>query len=334
MISPISDLTLLPEVAGRAGRGLFESMGQTDIGWIGCLGAKLLTSFGRRRAFRDQPAPPRKIAFDARIFLIGDWGSGVSRARKVAERMRTMLRDEAQREQHVIHLGDVYYSGCPEEYEEHFLKSWPVAPGEEHRYGSWSLNANHDMFSRGSGYFDYLLKDSRFAGHQGSSYFSLETDDWQILGLDSAFDDGTLAGAQFDWVTQRQKDHPDKKLMLLTHHQPFSAFEKDYISLQKLLDCNTVTAWFWGHEHRFAVYEPRPKLPFGRLIGHGGVPVWAQAANAPLPNGVTHVGKGAFRSEFQRFALFGFAVLDFAGPQIKVTYIDEQGNDEYTETLS
>ena len=111
--------------------------------------------------------------------------------------------EQTDREQHVIHLGDVYYSGWPEEYEDHFLPNWPVAPGQEDRYGSRCLNANHDMFS--GGHFDHLLKDERFrrqrSARQPTSYFSLENDHWQILGLDSAWQDGDLAGSQLECPT-------------------------------------------------------------------------------------------------------------------------------------
>ncbi|WP_321800936.1 metallophosphoesterase family protein [Caballeronia sp. J97] len=331
---PISDVSLGENGLGTAGEGLFERMGQTDIRWLACVGAKVFSSFGGKRPFPPDAAPPRTIAANARVFLVGDWGSGVSRARKIASRIATMLESEPQRDQHVIHLGDVYYSGWPEEYDDHFLQFWPVRPGNEGRVGSWSLNANHDMFSQGAGYFGHLLKDARFSGHRGSSYFSLESDHWQLLGLDSAFEDGTLAGEQFEWVEHRQKTLPNKKLILLTHHQPFSAFESEYTALQRLYERNEVTAWFWGHEHRFAVYDPRPRLPFGRLVGHGGVPVYARPAAASTPDGVRHVGNGFFRSGLDRFALFGFAVLNFDGPRIGVEYIDEHGNIEFSETLS
>jgi hypothetical protein len=59
----------------------------------------------------------------------------------------------------------------------------------------------------------------------------------------------------------------------MTHHQPISAFDKHCPALLRLLQQNKVTAWFWGHEHRFALYAHRSDLPYGRLIGHGGVPV-------------------------------------------------------------
>ena len=331
---PISNVSLAPNVALKPPDQLFGAMSQTDIGWISCLAAKAYRKFGGRRPFPNQRPAPTRIAPSARVFLLADWGSGVSRATKIGDRIRSMLESESTREQHVIHLGDVYYSGWPEEYDDHFLQPWPVRPGNEGRYGSWCLNANHDMFSGGHGYFDHLLKDSRFKAQNTQSFFALENDHWQILGLDSAWEDEDLAGDQVEWVSERQRQHPGKKLVLMTHHQPFSAFENDCVKLQLLLARNQVTAWFWGHEHRFAMYAPRTDLPYGRLIGHGGVPVYAREKSKPVGDGVQYVSTNGFSSGLERFALFGFAVLDFDGAPIHVRYFDEHGSVEQSETIT
>jgi Calcineurin-like phosphoesterase len=330
---PISDVSLVPAVAMKAPDQLFGAMSQTDTGWVACLAAKAYRSFGNKRAFPKDPPAPKQIASDARIFLLADWGSGISRAKKIADRIHSMLDAEGARDQHVIHLGDVYYSGWPEEYDDHFLPNWPVKPGKEGAYGSWSINSNHEMFSGGYGYFDHLLLDARFKNQQGRSFFALENTHWQLLGLDSAWEDEDLAGDQFAWVEHRQAAHPKKKLLLMTHHQPFSAFENDCVKLQRLLARNKVTAWFWGHEHRFAMYKTRPDLPYGRLIGHGGVPVWARPKSKPVPDSVHYVSTNGFRSGIERFALFGFAVLDFDGPSIGVRYFDEYGAIEQSEII-
>ena len=36
-------------------------------------------------------------------------------------------------ERHVIHLGDTYYCGLPEEYEHRFLAHWPTDAGSTAR---------------------------------------------------------------------------------------------------------------------------------------------------------------------------------------------------------
>jgi hypothetical protein len=338
IVNPISDVSLKGTAAQRRPAQLFGAMSESDIGWVSCLFAKAYRMIGRRRPFPDQPAQPKTVADNARVYLVGDWGSGVKRAKKVSDRIRTMMLAERTREQHVVHLGDVYYSGWPEEYEEHFLANWPVKPGEESQYGSWCLNANHDMFSGGHGFFDYLLRDARFAGQGGKSYFSLETSHWQLLGLDSAWTEGSLAGSQVEWVVSRRTQHSGKKIMLMTHHQPFSSFgESSYPDLEAILERVPVTAWYWGHEHRFALYRSRPTLKYPRLLGHSGVPVWRDAPwkfwTGKTPDEVSYVSKKSFRSGIESFLLFGFAVLDFEGDSISVRYIYENGDEEVPETL-
>jgi len=329
--SPISDVRLSESVVAQPAKRLFGKMSQTDAGWIACWSAMAFRRLSGRRDFPIQPAAPRPTPDDARVFLIGDWGSGITRAKKVADRIQVMLQVQMNREQHVIHLGDVYYSGWPEEYDDHFLVHWPVRPGEEQKYGSWSLNSNHDMYSGGFGYFDHLLTDRRFKDQQQSSHFSLLTNHWLILGLDTAWTDEDLAGDQADWVRRQQAAHPEKKLILMSHHQPISAFGKHCPALLRLMQQNKVTAWFWGHEHRFVLYAHRPDLPYGRLIGHGGVPVWAE--NGSSSPEVDYVSTRSFRSGVEKFALFGFAEMDLKGDHIDMRYYDEYGNVERSETI-
>ena len=161
------------------------------------------------------------------MILLADWGTGVPRARKLGESARQYLEQANQTgtEVHVIHLGEVYYSGFPAEYDTHFLPFWPVHPDEAKTHGSWCLNGNHDMYSGGHGYFDHLLEDPRFERQGKSSYFSLENDYWQILALDTAYKDLDLEGDQASWVLQSRTAKPEKKGILLSHHQPFSSYE-------------------------------------------------------------------------------------------------------------
>lgn len=318
-------------------QGLFGAFEQTDVRWMACLVAMGIRRFRGRRVFNSDPAAPLTISNKARVVMVGDWGSGLPRARKIGAAMREVLQEAGAqgREQHVIHLGDVYYSGWQREYERHFLPYWPVKPGEEGRIASWSLNANHDMYSGGHGYYDHLLKDPRFARQQQSSFFSLENDYWQVLGLDTGYAEHALGGDQATWVNHRADAVPSKDLLLLSHHQMFSAYEGDgerlADKLRPVLDAGRVRAWFWGHEHRCACYEPQHQIEYPRLIGHGGVPVYA--SSAPVPAGVRYEYKGKFDTGLEEWAIFGFAVLDFDDRQIHVRYINENGEEHYRETL-
>ncbi len=242
-------------------------------------------------------------------------------------------------DQHVVHLGDVYYSGTEREYRRRFLPYWPVDESEVDRVGSWSLNANHDMYSGGHGYFEVLLGDPRFARHEGSSYFSLHNDDWQVLGLDTGWEDGGLQDPQSEWV-DATLGAGDRKGMLLSHHQLFSAYKPDVRAtlepkLRGVLDADRVRAWFWGHEHRCMLYEPYEHVAAARCIGHGGVPVYMwRSQDEPCPPPGTYEYRGRIVDGLQRWALFGFAVLDFDGPRLHVRYIDETGYEHHSEDLS
>ena len=322
---------------GDAARGLLNKFSQTDIGWASSLVAKGVRAFRKRREFNPQPAPPVTISNRASVALVGDWGTGLPRARKVGAAIRAKLQEaEAQnRDCHLIHLGDVYYSGWQREYEKHFLPHWPVKPGEEDKTTSWSLNANHDMYSGGHAYYDFLLRDPRFARQAQSSFFSIENDHWLILGLDTGYEEHDLAGGQGVWLGQRLTAAPGKKGVLLSHHQMFSAYERGgeklEQKLQPALDADRIRAWFWGHEHRCAIYEPQRKVQYGRCIGHGGVPVYASSGS--LPAGVSYEYQGALEKGFESWALFGFAMLDFDDGRIHARYINENGEEHFSETL-
>lgn len=329
---------------------IFRQFGPCDPLWMETKLAEELAMIEGRPAFPDSPADPVALAPNARVILVGDWATGLPGAVAVAARIRKRLDEGRGREQHLIHLGDTYYSGWREEYETRYLPHWPV-DGKEQDVLCWSLNGNHDMYSGGHGYFGYLLHDPRFRGHwrgghpeqTPSSYFSLENGDWQILGLDSAYVDHGLAGSQAQWVAGKLGG--TRKTMLLTHHQPFSAYEtvtqKMTKQIQPLFDAKRLDAWFWGHEHRCTAYGPDeehpdgpvPWLRFGSCVGNGGVPqilpdppLSGDARNAEGYAPLSWAYDGEEMADGNKWLRFGFAVLDFDGPRIKVEYVDEHGN--------
>ena len=259
--------------------------------------------------------------------------------------MRAAISDGLSRGRqiHVIHLGDVYYSGWPREYRKRFLPYWPVKPNESKEVYSWSINGNHDMYSGGYGYFNTLLADPRFAAQQRSSWFRIENDHWRIVGLDTAWDEQGI----HDPRTQRGLRDPqaatlqewaaddDKPFMLLSHHQPFSSYQTPgtYLctKLQPLLDTGRIRAWFWGHEHKCVVHKPYAGVEYGRCVGHGGVPVHAVGQPKHAQPQVDWVEQGAVNWLFRRWAVFGFAVADFEGPDVVVSYFNEYGGLAYRE---
>jgi hypothetical protein len=317
---------------------LYEQFGPCDITWVQTKLAEAWQLLEGRPPFRDKPADPVRVANNLRLIVVGDWGSGLPSAVNVGTQMRAVVEDgrRSGRSQHVIHLGDVYYSGWAEEYDKRFLSYWPVRAGERD-VGSWSLNGNHDMYSGGHGYFGHLLRDPRFAAQQQSSYFSLENDHWQILGLDTGYLDADLDGSQAAWVKNRLQGSPAKAL-LLSHHQLLSSYNtgvgaKLEARLAEAFAVRPADAWFWGHEHRCALYQPAQHARYPRCIGHGGIPAFVSAPNDPLPDGVQYEYRGARIDGSDRWQLFGFAVLDFDGPEITVRYIDELGDEHHRESI-
>ena len=243
-----------------------------DPGWLRFL--VLWAQGHRKHAF---PALPElePIAADARLALLSDWGTGLYGAPVCAR----SIAHATPAPHAVIHLGDIYYSGAGDEVQQRFLDQWPAVPGAR----NLALNGNHEMYTGGNAYFDQLLGDPRFA--QASSCFALRNEDWLLVGLDTAYDEHDLHGEQAAWLLRLAQAHPSHRLMLFSHHQPFSAFEKQGLKLvaklAPLLGVGRVAAWYWGHEHLCARYDEHPGWRMhGRCIGHSGFPYFRF-----LPNG-------------------------------------------------
>jgi hypothetical protein len=197
--------------------------------------------------------------------MMADWGTGLYGAPVCARSIEADRRPFDL----LLHLGDIYYSGTPSEVRTRFLEKWPKRPEALNR----ACNANHEMYTGGEGYFRVLLP----AFNQPSSYFALQTDAWLLVGLDSAYEDHDLAGDQAAWLERLVQNAGDRKVVLFSHHQPYSLFDnqgpKLVTKLGALLARKKIFAWYWGHEHRCVLYDAHPTWGvLGRCIGHGGYP--------------------------------------------------------------
>ena len=276
--------------------------------------AKFGALFSKPHPFNRNPARVALSTKPLTLFLFGDWGTGLTLAGQVTQRIREQLKTgNGSRQQHVIHLGDVYYVGEADEYLKRMIPLWPVTSGERNATGSWSLNGNHDMYSGGWGYFDTLLKKDymlRWHGDKNdepSSFFLIEDKDWQIFGLDTSWSipslgdaifgkptlkdyggqNGVLTKEQAAWMAKMR--NPAKGCILLSHHQAASSrtsesqHADEAIAMLKAAGVYaTIDAWIWGHEHRCVVFKPKAQRvgkrlkdapPFCACLGHGGVPV-------------------------------------------------------------
>ena len=252
------------------------------------------TSTGDDGIYRLSAAASASEDEPVRVALIGDWASGTRDADAVAKAVGNL-------DPHfTIHLGDIYYVGTKKEIYENMLggkTAWPLG-----RRGSFALNANHEMYARGKAYFRHLLPrlgvretvDAPLSG-QKASFFCLRNDHWLVIGLDTGYysvgvpvfeklvkPSCRLHDALLEWLRDELRLHEDhdRGIVLLSHHQYYSQFESDNDraarQLAQLVDRPVL--WFWGHEHRFALYGKGSTRDgaieaFGRCIGHGGLPI-------------------------------------------------------------
>jgi len=190
--------------------------------------------------------------------------------------------------------------------------------------GSLAIMGNHEMISRAWGFFSHYLpvlgsasespsvtmknaqEEVRKDGYKGpmlsgqdAAYWSLESPHWRIIGLDTGYtswtplvngNNASLPLQLVHWLRDVVKigDPSDKRgIILLSHHQPMSAFQKisthnANAQIAKLLPPGRTFIWLFGHEHRFSVYNQftlhphdNPNLGlnfYGRCIGNGGFP--------------------------------------------------------------
>jgi hypothetical protein len=237
-----------------------------------------------------------RLPANARIAVVGDWGTGTEDAVDLLQQVAKHGPDV------LIHLGDIYYSGTPDECQKYFLDIVDrVFDRSDHGVGRmpvYNLCGNHDVYSGGAGFYGLLPKlnpsppfDAGWA--QQASYFALRSPSWQLLGMDTGLHDHDPLDVTGD-VTyldpQEEAWHVDKvrrfsqtggRTILFSHHQLFSAFSaiakgainpKLQASWQKIKAAGDVAAWFWGHEHNLCIYEPFAGLDKGRCMGHGAIP--------------------------------------------------------------
>ena len=168
---------------------------------------------------------------NAKIAIIGDWGTGQSRAVEILDCLRSHNPDV------VVHLGDVYYSGVDHETQGYFFEKWCAGLNlqfdpETRRVTStrprtFSLAGNHDMYSGGAPYYQMIQQLG-----QNASFFCLRNDDWQIIGLDTGYNDHDLTSHftslppnQPAWLKDKVDNRGRRKTILLSHHQLFSSTE-------------------------------------------------------------------------------------------------------------
>jgi hypothetical protein len=296
--------------------------------------------FGAKHPFSEYHAPDTgifRMGNQGQVSVVGDWGSGTNEAAKVGAQIRTVTPE------FTIHLGDVYYTGNVAEVRSNFLGiktsafdpvTWPRGTK-----GTFTLLGNHEMFTHAMAYFDVLLP----ALGQKASYFCVENDFWRIVGIDTAYNSTGLDFWPFKpscrlpdplmiWLGHLHLSGDSRGLIVLSHHQPWSAFDTWYPTPAKQLAqfINRPILWFWGHEHRLAIYD-RYSLSGGvtangACIGHGGMPV--ELRKPGLLHGVTCLYTDARKypnTEGLEVGYNGYANLIFDGENLRVEFRDLNG---------
>ena len=229
-----------------------------------------------------------KLRDKARVALIGDWGTGTQEAEDV------LVKLAAKKPDVVIHLGDVYYAGAPKQFAI-FQQQFQDILSYDKPGGPlvFTLSGNHDMYSGGGPYYETIEKFG-----QPASYFCLRNANWQFVAMDTGFTNSEIKlnldpdvpdnphGIQEKeaiWVRDKVANAGGRRTILLSHHQPFSAFEKlsdkGPVNTELLNQMRPVLGgvcrWYWGHEHDLVVYSNLQKYQgvLGRCLGHGAIPM-------------------------------------------------------------
>jgi len=306
---------------------------------------------------RPKRAKAAQLPDQARMALLGDWGTGLYGAPKIAAAVNSDPDPFAL----VLHLGDVYYAGTQAEVAQRFLEMWPRRKEATSR----ALNGNHEMYSGGDAYFGRMLP----AFGQEGSYFAYQNAHWTLIGLDVAYIDYAIDDEQVRWVIEVIRDAGDRRIIFFSHQQLYSNIESEQGSklwshpeFGKLLRSKRVFAWYWGHEHRCTIYEA-PDAEFGilgRCVGHGGMPQ-SRAATIGLPRAAgndyqradwrfcaptTVEGIRLARAavlegpnqfivgEEEKFTPHGYAVLNFDGAHLEEEIRSATGQVIYSKRLA
>lgn len=209
----------------------------------------------------------------ARIALLADFGTGRYHARHIARQL------ERHRYPDVFHLGDVYYGGSRDEFDDHF--DAPLDPVLRAGSRVFGLPENHELYGEGVAYLAWIDRQ-RKAGRmeQEGSYFAVSYPEHLVVAVD------------VNWNGRQRFTHPSSRAWLrdviatkagrtvtfLTGSAPYgygSAGPRQLLrDVGATIDLAAIDLWFWGDDHYAALFDAVPgAAPFiGSCIGHGGYP--------------------------------------------------------------
>jgi len=305
---------------------------------------------GLKTIFKVKPHPwimpasqAQPIGNRFRAALFSDWGTGLYGAPHITK----SIQNDAAGFDMMMHLGDTYYSGGDNEIRDRLMEAFPHGRPDVIRL---ALNGNHEMYSGGKGYFSAALP---FLS-QASSCFAYQNDHWLLVGLDTAYIDhnldepdknGVNKTNQVAWLKGLVDAAGARKVILFSHHQPFSQLDKQGPKIVAAMGhdlLQRIHAWFFGHEHRCVIYQPHDSFGLkARCIGHGGFPEFrtrfsgpssddyrwiSLAKNDNAPAAVVLDGANKFIDDNgARYSPHGYVTLRFNGSECIEDYFDAGG---------
>ena len=187
----------------------------------------------------------------------------------------------------------------------------------------------------------------------------MQNANWLLVGLDTAHTDHALDEKQVAWLMSVVQKSKPRKVILFSHHQPFSRLDKQgpllQTALANLLASKAITAWYWGHEHNCVIYDQHGQFGLlGRCVGHGGIPAprkievitsqierlvdgaaWKRlGATQESPSSLVLDGENPLvEGEEQKFGPHGYATLAFDGPRLTERVHQPDGTEIYKRTI-
>ncbi|HXQ34424.1 MAG TPA: metallophosphoesterase, partial [Anaerolineales bacterium] len=92
-----------------------------------------------------------KLPNDAKVAIIGDWGTGMADANALLAQIIREHKPAA-----IIHLGDIYYAGTPDQCDINFTGVFNQVFGNFPRIPIFSIPGNHEYYAMGAGYYRML----------------------------------------------------------------------------------------------------------------------------------------------------------------------------------
>ena len=261
------------QAAADAGVGFAaegEDLNYSLIHWIPVIVPLLHGRLARNRDVLKSLTPTVDVDLDlpARIAIFGDAGYRGLAQKRVLEMIAE--RGQSVSFQSLIHLGDTYHGGGEGEMLRHLVTPLSIL-SRRLSTRAFTLCGNHDLYAGPDGYISAIS-----VLNQPGRFFAIETPGWRLACLDSTLGDtslrcmsGRIDDAQINWLTRKQDD--GKRLIALTHHVARSAWDAPSGDLMRQIEgIPGLFAWYWGHEHRSAAYNPADGIRFpGGCVGNG-----------------------------------------------------------------